>query len=123
MVKAKKTKRTGILVWIMIPLIIVIGILAYYQLFYKSPRIEVGETVSENPKTKKTHRGLYTRILAELIWDNQAHTETVVDVAFSHSGKLLASTSDDKTIRNLEPGRAKAGTIDESCRTCTGSSV
>jgi WD40 repeat protein len=25
--------------------------------------------------------------------------ETVVDIAFSHDGKLLASTSDDKTIK------------------------
>jgi WD40 repeat protein len=34
-----------------------------------------------------------------LILNNTSHSETVVDVSFSHDGKMLASTSDDKTIK------------------------
>jgi WD40 repeat protein len=35
----------------------------------------------------------------KLVWDNKEHRATVVDLAFSHDGKLLASASDDKTIK------------------------
>src|SRR5688572_4529282 len=79
MVKAKKTKRTRILVWIMIPLIIVIGILAYYQLFYKSPRIEDGP--ARLAKTFTNHRHIVTA------------------VRFAPNDSLLITSSVDSTVR------------------------
>jgi WD40 repeat protein len=35
----------------------------------------------------------------KLLWDNKEHSETVVDIAFSHDDRFLASSSDDKTIK------------------------
>jgi WD40 repeat protein len=64
----KKGRRK---LFIILPLLIIIGVLAYYQLLYKSERVDNG--------------------IAKL--------EMIFDKHRDHDGKLLASTSDDKTIK------------------------
>ena len=63
----------------MIPLIIVIGILAYYQLFYKSPRIEDGPAR-----------------LAKIFTN---HRHIVTAVRFTPNDSLLITSSVDSTVK------------------------
>src|SRR4249919_3572283 len=86
MIKATKPKWKRTLVWIMIPLIIIISILGYYQLFYKSPRIEYGPAR-----------------LAKIFRD---HKHIVTAVKFAPNDSLLITSSVDSTVkvRNIYSG-------------------
>ena len=86
MIKATKTKWRRIFVWITIPLIIIICILGYYQLFYKSPRIEYGPA-------------RLTKVFME-------HKHIVTAVRFTPNDSLLITSSVDSTVkvRNIYSG-------------------
>ena len=72
----RRSKRKLI---ILIPLLIVIGILTYYQLFYKSPRVDHGIAV------------------LQLIFDK--HRDIVTSVRFVPSDSMIVTSSVDGTIK------------------------
>jgi len=76
--KKKKMKRRRT-IYILTPLVIIIGILGYYQLLYKSPRVDTG--------------------IAKLERTFTAHHNIVTSVRFSPDDSTLVTSSVDSTIK------------------------
>ena len=72
----KKGRRK---LFIILPLLIIVGVLAYYQLLYKSERVDNGIAK------------------LELIFDK--HKDIVTSVRFSHGDSLMVTSSVDSTIK------------------------
>ncbi len=79
MAVAIRKKRRRKLFIIMIPLLIIIGVLTYYQLFYKSERVDNG------------------MVKLEMIFDK--HSDIVTSVRFSPGDSLVLTSSVDSTIK------------------------
>ena len=77
-------KRSGRKLIILIPLLIVVGVLAYYQLLYKSPRVDNGVAS------------------LEMIFDKHKHNVTAV--RFGPGDSLMVTSSVDSTIKIWKPG-------------------
>jgi len=75
-VTRKKRRRVF---FILIPLLIIIGILSYYQLFYKSPRVDNG--------------------IAKLQMSFDKHNHIVTSVRFTPGDSLIVTSSVDSTIK------------------------